>query len=81
MPSATLSSKGQTTIPKEVREFLKVHPGDRLEFILQEDGSVLLRPATVPVWDLKGFLFRPGIKAVSVQDMNSAIKKRFRGKK
>lgn len=44
MPRATLTSKGQMTLPKEVREALKVKPGDRVEFIIQAPGRVLLRP-------------------------------------
>lgn len=81
MPNATLTSKGQTTIPKEVRDFLKLHPGDRLEFILHENGTVILRPATLNISDLKGILHRPGMKPVSVSAMNSAIRRRFRAKR
>jgi antitoxin PrlF len=81
MPNATLTSKGQTTIPKEVRDFLKLHPGDRLEFILHENGTVILRPATLNISDLRGILHRPGMKPVSVSAMNSAIRRRFRAKR
>jgi antitoxin PrlF len=81
LPNATLTSKGQTTIPKEVRDFLKLHPGDRLEFILHENGTVILRPATLNISDLKGILHRPGMKPVSVSAMNSAIRRRFRAKR
>lgn len=78
MPSATLTSKGQTTIPKEVREFLNLQSGDRLEFIIQPDGNVALRSATVDVRDLKGIRFRKGAKPVSIQQMNAVIHRRFR---
>jgi antitoxin PrlF len=81
MPTATLTSKGQTTIPKEVRNFLKLHPGDRLEFILEQNGTVILRPATLDINDLKGTLHRPGMKPVSVSAMSSAIRSRFRAKR
>jgi AbrB family looped-hinge helix DNA binding protein len=81
MPNTTLTGKGQTTIPKEVRDFLKLHPGDRLEFILHEDGTVILRPVTLNISDLKGILHRPGMKPVSVSAMNSAIRRRFRAKR
>lgn len=75
MSTAVLTSKGQTTIPKDVREHLGLHAGDRLEFVLTEDKTVLLRPATRAVTDLKGFLPKPP-KPVTIEAMNAAIKKR-----
>ncbi len=76
MPTATLTSKGQTTIPKEVREYLGLKAGDRIDFLLI-DGKVILRPATVDVRSLKGCLHRPGRKPVSVEEMSLAVKGRF----
>ena len=78
MPSSTLTSKGQTTIPKEVREHLNLHSGDQIDFLLRPDGTVVLRPATLHVRELKGILHRKNMKAVSVGAMNEAIRKRFR---
>ena len=75
MSSAVLTSKGQTTVPKDVREHLGLRTGDRIEFVLSEDKTVLLRPATRAVTDLKGFLPKPS-KPVSVEAMNAAIRKR-----
>jgi len=77
MPASTLTSKGQTTIPKEVRDHLKLQTGDQIDFVIEADGSVVLRPATVHVSELKGFLHRKGMKAVSIGAMNAAIRKRF----
>ena len=76
MPSATLTSKGQTTIPKEVRKHLGVRSGDRLDFLIQADGTVILRPATTHVSELKGLLYRKGVKPVPVEEMKKAIRKR-----
>jgi AbrB family looped-hinge helix DNA binding protein len=73
--TAVLTSKGQTTIPKDVRDYLGLRPGDRIEFVLTEDKSVLLKPATRPVTDLKGFLPKPA-KPVTVEQMNAAVRKR-----
>jgi AbrB family looped-hinge helix DNA binding protein len=56
MPIATLTSKGQTTIPKAIRERLALKPGDRIEFVALPDGSVRLVPANVPLKALKGLL-------------------------
>ncbi len=76
MPKATLTSKGQLVIPKAIREHLGLRPGDRLDFVLQDDGDVLIRPAVEDVRRLKGMLHRPGRKPVSVAAMNQAIRKR-----
>ena len=78
MPSSTLTSKGQTTIPKEVRDHLKLRSGDQIDFLIQPDGTVLLRPATLPVSELKGILHRPRMKALSIDAMNEAVRQRFR---
>ena len=75
MSTSTLTSKGQTTIPKDVRKRLNLHPGDRLEFVIDEDGQVLLLPATVDVSELAGMLKRPA-KPVTVVEMNQVIRKR-----
>ena len=78
MPVSTLTSKGQTTIPKEVRNHLKLRTGDQIDFVIEPDGSVVIRPATVHVRELKGILHRKGMKPQSLEAMNAAIRKRFR---
>jgi len=78
MPSSTLTSKGQTTVPREVRDHLKLQTGDQIDFVIHSDGSVSLRPATVHVKELKGFLHRKNMKPVSVDAMNFAVRKRLR---
>ena len=75
MSTSTLTSKGQTTIPKDVRKRLKLHPGDRLEFVIDEDGRVLVLPATIDASELAGMLKAPA-RPVSVEAMNRAIRKR-----
>ena len=77
MPRATMTSKGQITVPKEVRERLDLRTGDQVEFVLTSSGEAVLRPASVSLRDLKGLLARPGQKAVSVDQMNRTIKRRF----
>ena len=76
MASATLTSKWQMVIPKQVREHLGVHPGDQVEFIIRDNGEVIVRPAVLDLRQLKGLLARPGRKAASVEEMNQAIRKR-----
>lgn len=78
MSTSTLTSKGQTTIPKDVRKRLNLRPGDRLEFVIDEDGRVLLLPASIDVSELAGMLKRPA-KPGAVAEMNQAIRKRGGG--
>jgi antitoxin PrlF len=72
MPGSTMTSKGQVTIPKEVRDALRIVAGDRVSFIVREDGVVELRPETVDLHDLYGMLKRRG-KRVSVEAMNEHV--------
>lgn len=73
MPSATVTSKGQVTIPKVVREYLQVDVGDQIDFVLTERGDVVVRGVTVDVRELKGLLKRPRRRAVSIEEMNRAM--------
>ncbi len=68
---AKLSSKGQATIPKAVREYLNLKAGDRLKFFLQPDGAVVILPK-IPVSRLKGSVAKLD-RPVSVEEMNAAI--------
>jgi AbrB family looped-hinge helix DNA binding protein len=72
MAIATLTSKGQTTIPKDVRDRLALKPGDRIEFVVLPDRTIRLVPVNLPVTALRGMLPRPK-RAVSVAEMNRAI--------
>jgi AbrB family looped-hinge helix DNA binding protein len=56
MTTATLTSKGQVTIPKEIRDRLMLHTGDRIDFTVTDNGDVLLKPPTRRVDDLFGRL-------------------------
>lgn len=73
MAVATLTSKGQTTIPKEIRERLGLQPGDKLDFVVEGDGRVVLRPATRDVRELRGLLRKKGRAPVSLEEMDLAI--------
>jgi AbrB family looped-hinge helix DNA binding protein len=74
MPTSTLTSRGQTTIPKSIREELRLQPGDRIEFILEED-QVVLRRAGADITALDGMLDRSDREPVSVEAMNEAIER------
>jgi len=78
MPSATVTSKGQITIPRSIRQALKVGAGDRLDFVLEAEGRVVVRPAVGDVSDLKGLLHRAGRKPASIEEMNAAVTRQGR---
>ena len=75
LAAATLTSKGQITIPVEVRNALGLDTGDRVEFIELEKGKFAIVAATVPVRALKGLIHKPA-KPVSIREMNAAITRR-----
>lgn len=75
MTTATLTSKGQTTVPKEIREHLRLRTGDRIEFVIEDDGRVVLIPAAYDAADLAGML-PPPRRPVSLESMRSVIRKR-----
>lgn len=72
---STLSSKGQTTIPHDIRRHLNLHAGDKLSFVIESGGKVVLHPATLDVKSLCGILKRKGQKTVTLADMQKAILK------
>ena len=67
-----LTSKCQTTIPAEVRKFLKVGAGDRIGYEFVE-GKVVLVPKNRSALDLAGALYVSGREPVSIEEMNRAI--------
>ncbi len=70
---STITSKGQTTIPKEVREKLNLRVGDKINFVVESDGRVYIQPLNVDVEELSGILHKPGRKVVSIGEMNQVI--------
>lgn len=72
MTTATITSKGQLTVPKAVREALGIGPGDRVDFVQMADGNFAVLPATQSVKRLKGIIPKPN-KPVSLEDMDNAI--------
>jgi antitoxin PrlF len=78
MSESTVTIKGQTTLPKAVRQALDLLPGDRLRYIILDDGQVRLM-RTVPVAGLAGLLRRPGQEPVQLEDMERAVSEGARG--
>jgi len=79
MQPTTLTSKGQVTIPKTIRDKLYLHAGDKIEFILTENNEILLRPITKKIEDVFGFLHQVGRKTISIEEMNLAISQKIKG--
>ena len=75
MSTATMTSKGQVTIPVEVRQRMGLDTGDRIEFVEIDGGGFAIRPAIDDVRSLKGLLRKPARK-VSIEDMIAAIRQR-----
>ena len=69
---ATITSKGQVTVPKPIRDKLHLKAGDKIEFMLEEDGNLRVAPVTASVTQLKGMLSKPAV-TLSIAEMNEAI--------
>ena len=78
MPTATLTSKGQVTIPLPVRQRLRLKAGDRIDFVLGREGVVTLRPKRVPFEQLQGILKSSRPRAVTVREMDQGIERAVR---
>jgi antitoxin PrlF len=68
---SAITRKGQATIPKAIREHLRLRPGDRVKFFLHPDGSVVLLPK-LPVTALRGMI-KHRRSGVRIEDMNEAV--------
>ena len=78
MSTAKLTSKGQTTIPIDVRRRLGLKPGDKIRFVLEDDGRVVIVPATVRLSELRGMLPAPS-RPVTVDEMKAVVRGRAAG--
>ena len=68
----TLTSKGQLTLPKAIRDEMKLDAGSKLDFSVAQDGTLRARPLR-PLSALFGMLHRPGMKALTVEDIDASI--------
>jgi AbrB family looped-hinge helix DNA binding protein len=79
MTTATMTSKGQVTIPLKIRQRLGLETGDRIEFVELDSGAYAIKPAVDDVRSLKGLLRKPA-KPVSVENMSAAVRARGAGR-
>jgi antitoxin PrlF len=73
MPIAKVTSKGQVTLPKEVRDLLKIVPGNRIDFVVDESGRVTLNPLNKDFRSLRGILKSKRKRPLSIEEMNEII--------
>nr|VFJ61100.1 MAG: looped-hinge helix DNA binding domain-containing protein, AbrB family [Candidatus Kentron sp. FW] len=77
MLAATVTSKGQITIPKSVRDALRLQVGDRVAFVVHGQGA-LLTPISKSVDEVFGMLKKPDISPRTIEEMNRAVRTRAR---
>jgi antitoxin PrlF len=73
MVQARLTGKGQVTIPKTIRDYLHLDTGSKIDFVIDENGEVKIISLNIALESLSGILHRPGMKPVSLADMEEAI--------
>lgn len=75
MRQAKLTSKGQVTVPKSIRDYLKLRTGDQLQFIIDQKGYVILMAQNLDISEIFGKFQHKAKKKTTVKDMNKVIGK------
>jgi AbrB family looped-hinge helix DNA binding protein len=78
MQQTTLTSKGQVTIPKFVRDVLALHAGDKIEFVLIEGNQVILKPVTKKVDEVFGRLYKADRSTIGIEEMDALLKRKIK---
>lgn len=78
MSLAKLTSKGQITLPKPIRDYLELHSGDKVEFVIDDKGRVILHSKTIDIKDAFGMIKTK--ESASISDMNKSIARRTKRK-
>lgn len=80
MAIAKITSKGQITIPQEIRDSLNLHTGDKIDIHVTENGEAIITPIVKRVDEIFGILKNNQIQAKSVEEINQGIKTKLKGK-
>lgn len=81
MIASTLTTKGQITVPKTIRDTLHLLTGDKIEFVINNANEVILKPVTKKSDDVFGMLAQyKKSQAVSIEEMNQSIKRQMKKK-
>jgi AbrB family looped-hinge helix DNA binding protein len=78
MATATITTKGQITIPKAIRDSLMLSAGDKIEFVLIDKREALIRPVSKKVDEVFGLLHKRDRKVISVEEMNKKIRQKLK---
>lgn len=81
MSQATLTTKGQVTIPKAVRDQLDLKAGDRVDFIVNDAGEAVIRRVSCSTIEVQGMLAHRAQMPMTVAQMDEAVRRRFRSRK
>lgn len=73
MPSATITSKGQVTIPKKIREQFQLKPGDTIDFEIDSHNTIRISATKRHHSEVAGILYREGQRPRSIEEMNEGI--------
>jgi len=79
MPTSTISSRGQVTIPKEIRDQLGLKPGDRVNFVKDRTGRISLKAFHKDFRSLKGSVKSPFNRPITIEEMNEASGRGYAG--
>jgi antitoxin PrlF len=79
MPRGTVTSKGQITIPKEVRDHLRLKPGDQIDFVKDRSGRISLKAINTDFLSMRGILKSRRKVPLSIEEMNSVIARGYAG--
>jgi AbrB family looped-hinge helix DNA binding protein len=80
MSQATVTSKGQITIPKEVRSVLHLESGGKVDFLITDNGDAIMRPLSKATEDVFGMLSSPKRRTITVKEMDKKLKNTFKNK-
>lgn len=72
MQSSTITSRGQTTVPSEIRRALNLKAGDKVRYLVMANGDVRMFRVR-SVMELAGILYRPGQRTITLEEMDNAI--------
>jgi len=73
MLTSTVTSKGQTTIPVEIRKLLNIKSGDKITFSIDDNGRIMLRAKNLPISALKGIIKSPSGKVPTAEEIDEAV--------